>query len=56
MRKERYSIRKSTNQPGRFDVFLSGFTAMYCNSFDSKEEAREYIKTQHEYYKNYSRS
>lgn len=50
MANERYSARK--NRHTRFfDVFLSGFTPMYCNSFETKEEAQEYIKEQRKRHK-----
>ena len=50
---ERYSIRKCKHT-GRYDVFLGGFTPMYCASYEAKKEAQNHIKSQKKYYeKNY---
>lgn len=42
---ERHSIRYD-KELGLYDVFFSGFVPMYCNSFYTEEEAREFIKRQ----------
>lgn len=47
----KYSIRKSKNQKGRFDLFLSGFVAMYCATYDTKDECRTHIKNQKKFEK-----
>ena len=43
MKNNRYSI-KFDKKTGFFNVFLSGFVPMYCNSYKSKEDARLAIK------------
>ena len=45
MAKERYSIGLD-KETKRYDIFLSGFVPMYCATFDTKEECREFIKQQ----------
>ena len=49
MANERYSIRfdKKTK---KYDIFLSGFTPMYCGTYDTKEECKVHIKEQKKYY------
>ncbi len=50
MARERYSIRFDKDSK-RYDVFYSGFVPMYCDSYDTKQECREYIKEQNKYEK-----
>ncbi len=45
MGKEKYSIRFD-KKTGFYNVFLSGFTPMYCGSYNTKEEAQKHIKQQ----------
>lgn len=49
MTEGRYLTRK--NKEGRYDIYLSGFCPMYCGTYDTKEECKEYIKNQKKYYK-----
>ena len=46
MSKERYSIRKNKDNE-LFNVF---FGTMYCNSFDTKEQAKQHIKDMNQRY------
>lgn len=49
MTEGRYLTRE--NKEGRYDIYLSGFCPMYCGTYDTKEECKEYIKNQKKYYK-----
>lgn len=48
MKEGRYSIRK--NKSGRYDIYLSGFSPMYCATYDTHEQCKEHIKNQKIFY------
>jgi len=45
MANERYSIRLD-KKTKKYDIFLSGFTPMYCGTYDTKKECKTHIKEQ----------
>jgi len=49
MANERYSI-KLDKKTKKYDIFLSGFTPMYCGTYDTKKECKTHIKEQKKYY------
>jgi len=51
MANERYSI-KLDKKIKKYDIFLSGFTPMYCGTYDTKKECKTHIKEQKKYYDN----
>ena len=51
MANERYSIRVD-KKTKKYDIFLSGFTPMYCGTYDTKKECKTHIKQQKKYYDN----